>query len=81
VIDYPHLEHVEHKWNMVMEIISVKDAAKALQVGDETVSRLIKDGLLPAEQLRPRGRYRILKQSLIDYAEKNGITLKQPQDQ
>lgn len=62
-----------------MEILTTKQVAAMLQASGDTVELLIKKGQLKAERLTPRGRYRIIKQSLIEYAERNQIALKQPQ--
>jgi excisionase family DNA binding protein len=62
-----------------MEILTTKQVAAMLQASSDTVELLIKRGELKAERLTPRGRYRIIKQSLLDYAERNHLTLKQPQ--
>lgn len=60
-----------------METVTTKYAAEVLQTSDDTVLRLIRSGALNAEQLMRRGRYRIIKKSLEDYAAQNNITLKQ----
>lgn len=62
-----------------MEILTTKQVAAMLQASSDTVELLIKKGQLKAERLTPRGRYRISRQSLIDYADRNHIALKQPQ--
>lgn len=62
-----------------MEILTTKQVAAMLQASSDTVELLIKRGELKAERLTPRGRYRIVRQSLVDYADRNRIALKQPQ--
>lgn len=62
-----------------MKTISTKSAAEMLQTSVDTIVRLIQDGELMAERLRPRSPYRISDDSLSEYAKRKGITLKQPQ--
>jgi excisionase family DNA binding protein len=62
-----------------MEILTTKQVAALLQTSGDTVELLIKRGELKAERLTPRGRYRIIKKSVIEYADRNQIALKQPQ--
>lgn len=62
---------------MQMAVLTTKKAAELLQTSEDTIIRLIQSNELKAERLTPRGRYRIIEQSLIDYATRNGITLRQ----
>ena len=64
-----------------MEIVTTRWVAQELQTSADTVERLIKTGELNAERLTPRGRYRVIKQSVLDYAERNSIVLKSSQSQ
>lgn len=59
-----------------MDTLTTKQVAEMLKTSSDTVERLIRIGELQAERLTPRGRYRIIKQSLKDYAERYNITLK-----
>lgn len=62
-----------------MQTITTKNAAEMLQTSVDTVVRLIEDGELIAERLRPRSPYRISETSLAEYAKRKNIALKQPQ--
>jgi excisionase family DNA binding protein len=62
-----------------MQTITTKSAAEMLQTSVDTVVRLIRDGELIAERLRPRSPYRISEDSLADYAKRKSVALKQPQ--
>ena len=64
-----------------MQTITTKAAAEMLQTSVDTVVRLIDDGELIAERLRPRSPYRISEKSLVEYAKRKSIILKQPQPQ
>ncbi len=64
-----------------MEIVTTRWVAQELQTSADTVERLIRLGELMAERLTPRGRYRISKSSVIDYAERHSIVLKSSQPQ
>ena len=64
-----------------MQIVTTNWVASELQTSADTVKRLIRSGDLKAERLTPRGRYRVIKQSVIDYANKHGIVLKSSQSQ
>ena len=60
-----------------MQTITTKSAADMLQTSVDTVVRLIEDGELIAERLRPRSPYRISAESLVQYAKRKNVTLKQ----
>lgn len=62
-----------------MKTLTTRQVAEMLQTSGDTVERLIKSGELQAERLTQRGRYRIIVQSLTDYARRQNITLKLPQ--
>jgi len=64
-----------------MKIVTTNWVAEQLQTSADTVQRLIKSGELQAERLTPRGRYRVIEQSVIEYANRNGIVLKSSQPQ
>jgi len=64
-----------------MQTVTTKSAADMLQTSVDTVVRLIQDGELIAERLRPRSPYRISAESLAEYAKRKSITLKQPPHQ
>ncbi len=58
-----------------MEFLSVTQVATMLSTSHDTVLRMIHSGQLRGEKLRPRGRYRIAKDDLIAYAERQQLTL------
>lgn len=62
-----------------MKTLTTKMVAELLQASDDTVLRLIQLGEIQAERLTPRGRYRVIEDSLIEYTKRHNITLKQPQ--
>jgi len=62
-----------------MKFLTAYEAAELLQVSHDTVVNLVKAGELQAERLTPRGRYRINKQSLVDFAARRKLTLYEPQ--
>lgn len=64
-----------------MEIVTTRWVSEVLQTSADTVELLIKRGEIKAERLSPRGRYRISKESVMDYADRRGIVLKSSQPQ
>jgi len=62
-----------------MNMRSTRQVGELLQVSCDTVERMIKLGLIQAERVIPRGRYRICEESVLTYAQRQQITLKQPQ--
>ena len=64
-----------------MEKLTTTQVAKALQVSHDTVARLTDSGELPYERLTPRSPRRILIKDLIEYAERNKLTLTFPEPQ
>lgn len=59
-----------------MNFLSVKQVAELLQTSDDTVLRLIREGILKSERIRPRGKHRIHTDDLEAYVKKQGVTLK-----
>lgn len=59
-----------------MEMLSTKQAAQELQLTYITVVRLVQDKIIPAVQLRDRGRYHIRLDDLQKYAQERGIVLR-----
>ncbi len=62
-----------------MQKLSTGQVAKALQISIDTVVRLVKSGDLPCERLTPASPRRILEKDLIEYAQRNNLTLILPQ--
>lgn len=64
------------------DMITVATVAAALQTSEDTVLRLIRMGNIDANRLHKRGRWRVIKQSVIDYALENQLPLVwEPQQQ
>lgn len=58
-----------------MQKLSTSQVAKALQTSRDTVVRLIESGDLPCERLTPTSPRRILEKDLVEYAQRNNLTL------
>lgn len=55
--------------------LSTNQVARALQISRDTVVRLIESGELPCERLTPTSPRRILEKDIIQYAQRNNLTL------
>jgi len=62
-------------------LVTVTQAAEIIQTSRDTVIRLCNSGELPFEQVRSVSPRRIRLDSLIAYAERNGITLILPESE
>lgn len=62
-----------------MQKLSTGQVAKALQISIDTVVRLVESGDLPCERLTPTSPRRILEKDLVEYAQRNKLTLILPQ--
>ena len=57
------------------DMVTVASVAAALQTSQDTVLRLIHMGKINANRLHERARWRISKQSVIEYATENKLPL------
>ena len=57
------------------DMITVATVAAALQTSEDTVLRLIRMKKLNANRLHERARWRVIKQSVIEYAAQNNLPL------
>ena len=62
-----------------MKKLTTGQVAEALQISADTVMRLTESGELPCERLTPKSPRRILLNHLIEYAERNKLTLILPE--
>ena len=62
-----------------MRMLSTVEAAKILQTSRDTVMRLCKSGVLASEKVRPVSPRRIRLDTLLAYAQRNGISLYLPE--
>lgn len=58
-----------------MKMLTTGQVAKELQVSHDTAYRLVLDKIIPAIQVRDRGRHRVRLDDLQKYAHERGIKL------
>jgi len=61
-----------------MRMLTTRDAAQLRQTSRDTVVRLCNSGGLSFERVRSVGHRRIRLDTLLDYAQRNGISLDLP---
>ncbi len=58
-----------------METVTTGEAARLLDVSDQTIRRYIADGTIPAVRLQDDAWYKIERTKLEEFARSRGITL------
>lgn len=70
-----HMENLEQKENQEVQMYTSAEAAELLGVTRQTVTRYVRRGLLDAEYVGLKKAVRIAEETLIEFANRNGISI------